>query len=127
MMAEKKRILVIDDEPDITMLLSSLLEFHDYVVRTINDPTLVMETLENEKFDLICTDIMMPNLDGFALIKKIKEQEKSKATKLIAVSAKEFSDEEYHFLVDHKVLIIKKPYDPQDLVNKINTLFIHEA
>ena len=127
MMAEKKRILVIDDEPDITMLLSSLLEFHDYVVRTINDPTLVMETLENEKFDLICTDIMMPNLDGFALIKKIREREKNKVTKLIAVSAKEFSDEEYHFLVDNKVLIIKKPYDPQDLVNKINTMFIHEA
>ncbi|HLD73366.1 MAG TPA: response regulator [Bdellovibrionota bacterium] len=126
-MAEKKRILVIDDEPDITMLLSSLLEFHDYIVRTMNDPTLVMETLENEKFDLICTDIMMPNLDGFALIKKIREREKNKVTKLIAVSAKEFSDEEYHFLVDNKVLIIKKPYDPQDLVNKINTMFIHEA
>jgi len=127
MMAEKKRILVIDDEPDITMLLSSLLEFHDYVVRTMNDSTLVMETLENEKFDLICTDIMMPNLDGFALIKKIRERAKSKITKIIAVSAKEFSDEEYHFLVDNKVLIVKKPYDPQDLVNKINTMFIHEA
>lgn len=123
MMVEKKRILVIDDEPDITMLLSSLLEFHNYIVKTVNDPTLVMETLENDKFDIICTDIMMPNLDGFSVIKKIRAIEKNKNVKLIAVSAKEFSDEEYDFFVHNKVLLIKKPYDPQDLVNKINTMF----
>ena len=123
MMTEKKRVLVIDDEPDITMLLSSLLEFHNYVVKTINDPTLVMEALENEKFDVICTDIMMPNLDGFSLIKKIRSHSATQSTKLIAVSAKDFTDEEYQFFVDNKVLIIKKPYEPQDLVNKITTMF----
>jgi len=122
-MTEKKRVLVIDDEPDITMLLSSLLEFHNYVVKTINDPTLVMEALENEKFDVICTDIMMPNLDGFSLIKKIRSHSATQSTKLIAVSAKDFTDEEYQFFVDNKVLIIKKPYEPQDLVNKITTMF----
>ncbi len=118
--AQKKKILLVDDEPDITLLISALLEFHDHSTTTLNDPTLVLETLQKELFDLLCTDIMMPNLDGVELIRKIRNDKKIKNMKIIALSAKEFSKEEYQSLLDNQVLLIKKPYDPRELVSKIN-------
>lgn len=121
---EKKKILIIDDEPDVTLLVSSLLEFHNYAVTCLNDPTLVTDTLKQTKFDLICTDIMMPNMNGFDLIQKIRGDETYADVKLIALSAKEFTDLEYQLLLDNHALLIKKPYEPRELVDKINTLLI---
>ena len=116
----REKILIIDDEPDMTMLISTILEFNDYHVTVINDPMVVIPTLEKEKFDLICTDIIMPNLDGLELIKRLKQNKKTENVKIIAISAKDFTPSEYDFLVQHKILLIKKPYTPSDLINKIN-------
>lgn len=121
-MTQKRKILIVDDEPDVTLLVSCLLEFHNYTVTCLNDSTLVPETLKKTDFDLICTDIMMPNINGFSLIQQIRKDEKHKDAKLIALSAKEFTEDEYQFFLDQKVLLIKKPYEPQELVAKINGL-----
>ena len=122
-MARRKSVLLIDDEPDVTMLVSSLLEFNDYRVTTINDPLVVMELVRKETFDVIVTDIMMPNLDGMELLRQILKSGKNNKVKLVALSAKDFRKEEYKFFIDNNVLIIKKPYEPQDLLDKINGLF----
>ena len=114
-----KKILLIDDESDITMLVSTLLEFYNYKVQTLNDPLQVISTLEKEKFDLVCTDIMMPNLDGIELIKRLRNNKKTESIKIIVLSAKEFTPVEYDFLTKNQVLLIKKPYEPTGLVHKI--------
>ena len=70
----QKRILVVDDEPDLTMIYSLALQYHGFKVDTFND---VQEALSNFKpgyYDLVILDIKMPKMDGFELYNKIKKE-----------------------------------------------------
>lgn len=114
-----KRILVVDDEQDITELTSTFLSFHDLEVDSLNDPTEVENTIKSKKYDLIIIDLMMPKLDGFEIISQIKEGSSHKNVPIIAVSAKTLSDEERKFLLQNQAQFILKPYEPQNLVDQI--------
>lgn len=117
-----QKILLLDDEIDFTELTGTLLEFHDFQVRTYNDPELMLNELEKEHYDLIVTDLMMPNIDGFEVIKQIKEKEGYKSTPIIVLSAKPLTDEERKFLFKNKVLFLMKPFEPLGLVEEIKQL-----
>jgi CheY-like chemotaxis protein len=77
-----KRILVVDDDPDITLTFKAGLDGHYYgdgdkkkrfEVYTYNDPLLVLKEFKPHFYDLLLTDIYMPNINGFQLCEKILE------------------------------------------------------
>jgi CheY-like chemotaxis protein len=73
MKLEKKRILVVDDEPSITRLLKlNLEETNRYVVRTENDAKAALASAEVFQPDLILLDVMMPDLDGGQLASRLQ-------------------------------------------------------
>lgn len=72
-MAGKSRILVIDDEKRMCDSIKVLLSNIGYEVETAEDGKIGIEKLQAQKFDLVITDLMMPELDGFAVMKHIKE------------------------------------------------------
>ncbi len=118
----KERIMVVDDEEDVTFLLSSLLEFHDFSVKTHNDSKGVMADLEEGSYGLIVTDYMMPGLDGLHLCEHIRKSEKTKAMKIVMLTAKELTSEEHQKLLTLDVTIVKKPYQPNELVVRIREI-----
>ena len=69
----KKKLLIVDDEKYITQLLTELLE-NDYSVETANDGIQAFNKLKNDSFDLMLTDISMPNLDGIELLRLARAQ-----------------------------------------------------
>jgi len=69
---KQPRILVIDDEPGITLLCERLLSRAGYTVFVQTDPRLALETLENERFELLLVDIRMPEVSGFDVIQKAR-------------------------------------------------------
>lgn len=69
----KKKLLIVDDEKYITQLLTELLE-NDYQVETANDGIQAFNKLKNGAFDLMLTDISMPNLDGIELLRLARAQ-----------------------------------------------------
>lgn len=69
----KPKILVVDDEKDITDMLASFLTLEGYEVNTVNDPSKVMGMLTSDNYMIVITDIMMPKVDGLDLIKDIKK------------------------------------------------------
>ena len=72
--ADKKRILVVDDEPSITRLLKLNLEQSgDYLVRTENGPVAALVAVEEFQPDLILLDVAMPGMDGGELARRIRE------------------------------------------------------
>lgn len=83
-----KTILVVDDSPTIRKFVSLALENIGYKVLTASDGMEVFEILAKvETIDLIITDINMPNLDGFELIKSLRSDERFKDVPIIILSS----------------------------------------
>lgn len=116
------KVLLIDDEKDFTELTGTLLDFHEIEVDMINDPRLVEERLKDRHYDLIVTDLMMPNLNGFQLIDKIRKSEAYKNTPVLVLTAKPLTDEERKFLFQHNASFMTKPFEPLGLVEQIQDL-----
>ena len=114
-----KKILLVDDEVDFTELAGTLLGFHGFEVETLNDPKLVLEKIDRTQFDFIVTDLMMPDMNGFELIQRLRIHPQYEKTPLIVLSAKTLTDEERKFLLQNDVSYFMKPFDPHGLVENI--------
>jgi len=128
----KKKILVIDDDPDFRDAVTPILETALYDVLNASNPEQGKEKIFSEKPDLILLDIMMDSLfDGFSLchaIKTSKEYKEFKNTPIIFVSAvKEKTGSRFQFKGEDQGLIgpddyIDKPVKPDDLLARIERL-----
>ena len=70
-----KRILLIDDEPDITFTVKDILEGNGFQVDSFNDPILALNSYKVNFYDLVILDIKMPKIDGFGLYTKIRKKD----------------------------------------------------
>jgi two-component system, OmpR family, alkaline phosphatase synthesis response regulator PhoP len=75
-MSEKKRILVIDDEPDFCAIVQGNLEKEGYEVEVAYDGVQGLEKVRADPPDAIVLDVMMPEMDGYAVCKELKADEK---------------------------------------------------
>lgn len=69
----KKRILIVDDEPDITLVLKLGLESNGFIVETYNDPLLVLSDFKADSYDLLLLDIKMTKMNGFELYQRLHQ------------------------------------------------------
>jgi DNA-binding response OmpR family regulator len=120
---EQKRILAVDDEPDLTMICSLALQYHGFKVDTFNDSQEALSNFKPDYYDLVILDIKMPKMDGFELYDKIKKKDdKAKICFLTAreLYYEEFRKKEYSAL--DKNLFLKKPIDNDDLLKEVNKI-----
>jgi DNA-binding response OmpR family regulator len=120
---KRKRIMVVDDEYDLTLFYRISLEYYGFEVEIYNDPKKALSSFEPDYYDLIILDIKMPNMDGFELYKEIKEKDPNARACFLTASElynKEFRTREYHAL--NKELFIRKPIENKELVREINRL-----
>jgi len=121
--AEKKRICIVDDEPDIILLCKLVLEEAGFNVHTFTDSIQALSKFKPNFYDLVILDIKMPNMDGFELCKKINEIDKK--TKVCFLTASEMYYETFrkrdHCKTD-KNLFLRKPIENDELVKKINKI-----
>jgi DNA-binding response OmpR family regulator len=68
---KKKRILIVDDEPDVNLALRIVLEDNNFIVDSFNDPLRALENFKADMYDLAILDIKMPKKDGFEVYKEI--------------------------------------------------------
>lgn len=80
-------ILVIDDEPGITELLTDILEYHGHPVIVANDAREALSTIGIQRPDLILVDLMMPSVDGLSLAVTLRHNPMLRGVPLIAMSA----------------------------------------
>jgi CheY-like chemotaxis protein len=124
-----KKILLVDNEVDITYALTNALENYDFYIESFNDPILALNSYKNNFYDLVILDIKMPNMDGFELYNKIRE--KDPQVKICFLTASELFYEEFRkarFLLSEKIgeeYFIQKPIKTDDLVQKINGLMMN--
>lgn len=116
-----KRILVVDDEPDLTQVSTLALEYHGFKVDSFNDPQEALSKFKPGLYDLIILDIKMPKMDGFELYHEIKKKDNNAKVCFLTASElyyEEFRKKEYCAL--DRNLFIQKPIDNEDLVKEIN-------
>ncbi|MGH9983265.1 MAG: response regulator [Nitrososphaeraceae archaeon] len=118
-----KRIMVVDDEYDLTLFYRMSLEYYGFEVETYNDPRNALSNFKPDYYDLIILDIKMPGMDGFELYKEIKEKDPNVKACFLTASElyyKEFRTREYSAL--DKELFIRKPIGNEELIKEIKRL-----
>lgn len=119
-MADKK-ILIVDDEPDIVETLQFRLEKEGYQVITANDGVEALELAHLEKPDLITLDIVLPKMDGYQVCRALKESGKEEFSKIpvILITAKvQLVDEKIQAVSGADDFVVK-PFDAEDILSKI--------
>jgi DNA-binding NtrC family response regulator len=74
-LGQKAKILVVDDEPDITTVMQRALEMAGYKVDTLNKPEHVLSNFKNGYYDMLILDIRMPKMNGFQLYREIRKRD----------------------------------------------------
>ena len=125
MWSSRKKILVVDDEPDITFTLNAILKKSGFEVSSFNDPLLALQSFKPHYYDLVTLDIKMPAMNGFELYQKLKEKDDHvKVCFLTAVS--EFRGyEQYKKDVSpkpHERYFVAKPVSEDDLIRRVNEI-----
>ena len=124
---ERRRILVVDDEVDITLSLKTVLEGDQFEVDSFNDPISALNSFKAGLYDLLILDIKMPKMNGFQLYREIKNiDDKVKVCFLTALS--EMHDyEEFKREVFPKAgerYFIQKPVENQTLLKRLNEIIV---
>jgi two-component system cell cycle response regulator len=79
-------VLVVDDDPLVRKLLTRRLELDDYTVKAAAGGAEALETLEREPVDLVLLDVLMPEMDGFAVLERIRGSERHRHLPVIVIS-----------------------------------------
>ena len=117
-----KKILIVDDEPNIVMSLEYIFKKEDFEVFIARDGAEAIEIFENNKIDIIILDIMMPNVDGFQVLKYLKADALLSKIKVIFLSAKnKVSDIELGLQLGADKYV-SKPFSTKKLVSEVKEL-----
>ena len=117
-----KKVLIVDDEPNIVMSLEYLLRRKKFDVRIARNGTEALNAIGQDKPELILLDIMMPDVDGYEICEYVKSTPDLKDIKIIFLSAKSKKadiDKGYELGAD---LYLIKPFSTKDLLNHIHQL-----
>ena len=121
-----KRILLIDDEPDITFTIKDILEDNGFQIDSFNDPILALNSYKSNFYDLVILDIKMPKMDGFELYIKIRE--KDPKVKICFLTASEMYYEKFRKArlefgrIIGEDCFIQKPIKNEDLIKKLTAI-----
>lgn len=115
-MSEKKKILVVDDEEDLSMIMAGVLEHAGFEVLTAVNGQLGLQMAQEHVPDLIFLDVMMPVMDGYQMCRFLKFDEELKHIPIVIVTARQGAEDKKTALDVGADDVIVKPFDPPDLV-----------
>jgi DNA-binding response OmpR family regulator len=116
---EKKKILAVDDEPNILMSIEFILEMEGYEVHTAHDGEEALEVARRVRPDLILLDVNMPRKDGYEVCRILRDQQDMAGTKVIMLTAKGQTLEKKKGLEVGADEYVTKPFSAEDLLQKI--------
>jgi two-component system alkaline phosphatase synthesis response regulator PhoP len=117
-----KKILIVDDEPNIVMALEYTFKKNNYQVFIARDGQEALDILKTNYPDVIILDIMMPMVDGYATLEQIKKEDNLKHTKVIFLSAKNKESDIAKGLSLGADAYMTKPFSIKKIVDQVMDL-----
>lgn len=116
-------LLIVEDDPDILKLLSTTLTFKGYRVTTTRNGRDALEAIQQERPAIIITDIMMPHLDGFGLVHRVRIDPAMRTIPVIFITATYVTPEDKEFALNiGATRFIQKPVDLEDFLKVVDEL-----
>jgi CheY-like chemotaxis protein len=116
-----KKILIVDDEPDVCTVLKKVLDQYGFKADSCDGPILALENFKAGLYELLLLDIKMPEMDGFLLYQEIKKIDNK--IKVCFLTASEMYHEKFRekegFAALDKDLFLRKPIKNEDLINEV--------
>ncbi len=122
--SKAKRILLIEDDPDISLIVETYLRQANYIVETANNGLDGLDKALSQEIDLIVLDLMLPKLDGSSLIKELR---KTHDTAVIMLTAKREEIDRINGLELGADDYLTKPFSPRELLARIKAILRRTA
>jgi two-component system response regulator ArlR len=123
--AEKTKILVIDDEPNIVQTLQDRLEMNEYRVFTAHNGRDGLDKFEREKPDVILLDVIMPIMDGLEMLETLRKRPDGQDVSIIMLTARSQTQDIARANACGIDDYIVKPFDLSELLAKIESVIEH--
>ncbi|MCH8308935.1 MAG: response regulator transcription factor, partial [Chloroflexi bacterium] len=118
-MADRKRILIADDDPDLLELLKMDLSLLEYEIETATNGKDALEIATNGTFDLVILDVMMPYIDGYHVAYELTNKLGTNAPPIMIMTSRDTNREKGIALMSGAQEIIQKPFEMADLHARI--------
>jgi two-component system alkaline phosphatase synthesis response regulator PhoP len=119
-----KRVLIVDDEPNIVEALEFLLQGRGLEVRIARDGGEALRMIEEDKPDLVLLDVMLPVMNGYDICMRVRERESLRHIKIVMLSAKGYDAEVSKGMALGADLYVTKPFSTRELVAKVEQLLL---
>ncbi|MGK7941674.1 MAG: response regulator transcription factor [Crocosphaera sp.] len=118
---DNKHLLLVDDDPNLVLLVKDYLEFQGYNVSTAENGKEALDLLTKQIPDMIICDVMMPEMDGYALIEKVRQDSRTSWLPVMFLSAKGQSQDRVKGLNTGADVYMVKPFEPEELVAQVES------
>ncbi len=118
---DRKRLLLVDDDPNLIMLVQDYLQCQGYEVITAENGHEALDILGKDKIDMVICDVMMPGMDGYAMVRQVREDPAVAAIPILFLSAKGQSQDRVKGLNTGADVYMIKPFEPEELVAQVQS------
>ncbi len=120
------RLLLVDDEPGLCKATQAYLEEESFCVETAKDGEEGWEKAQQSLPDLVISDVMMPRLDGYGLLARLREDERLAGTPVVFLTAKGMTADRIAGFMAGVDDYIPKPFDPDELVARVRSVLARQ-
>ena len=121
-MVENKKILLVDDEPDIRLTVSKRLMTKGYRVTEAENGKIALDIIEKQVPDLVILDVMMPELNGYQVCRKLRERSETKELPVLMLTAKDQTTDRFWAEEVGVTEYITKPFEDEELLAAVQRL-----
>ncbi|HEY8183416.1 MAG TPA: response regulator [Thermoanaerobaculia bacterium] len=111
------RVLVVDDEEPIRILIQRLLSKHGFSVETASDGAVAIDKIAHEYFDAVVLDLMMPRIDGYTVLRQLIETNPDLIARIVVATA--YPRDVASRQLDEVCQVIIKPFDTMELIGAV--------
>jgi len=120
-----KRLLVVDDDPNLVLLVKDYLEFRGYEVVAASNGLEALEVMRRLTPDLIICDVMMPEMDGYTFVQTLRSDRATDWIPVIFLSARGQTADRVRGLNTGADVYLVKPFEPEELVAQVEATLKH--
>ncbi len=117
-----KRVLVVDDEPNIVLSLEFLMRKAGFEVEVARNGQEALEAIARRPPDVLLLDVMMPEMDGFEVCERLRADPRGRATKVVMLTARGRDSERQRGLALGADAYVTKPFSTRDLVARVKAM-----